>query len=172
MGSTGKAARNQRYQAVVASRSVDIAALADSVARRIAAKSSGDATTGCVLWHGTTDRWGYGYMTVRGKKIGAHRISYTLVHGAIPKGLSVLHSCDTPACINPAHLRLGTDADNHRDTLERGRHRKANQTHCIHGHAFDEANTYRWKTRRQCRACNKAYSMRKRMATRNQMVLS
>ena len=162
MDSTGKAARNRRYQAVVASREVDIAALADSVARRIAAKSSGDAAAGCVLWHGTTDRWGYGYMTVRGKKIGAHRIAYTLANGAIPKGLCVLHSCDTPACVNPAHLRLGTDADNHRDTLERGRHKKANQTHCIHGHVFDKENTYVRNNHRSCRACNRAAAARRK----------
>ena len=51
----------------------------------------------------------------------AHRISYWLHKGEIPKGIYVLHSCDNPKCINPEHLHLGTQKDNIRECIERGR---------------------------------------------------
>lgn len=51
----------------------------------------------------------------------SHRVAWRLTNGAIPDGLQVLHECDTPACVNPAHLFLGTQADNLRDMHAKGR---------------------------------------------------
>jgi hypothetical protein len=71
----------------------------------------------CWEWQGRKSDKGYG----RFKKTRAHRIAYTLVHGPIPEGLIVRHSCDNPACCNPKHLLVGTHQDNMDDALERGR---------------------------------------------------
>lgn len=162
MTDANKAARNRRYRAKVAARGVDLDAVSDTVAARLATRSAVSNANGCILWRGSVNRWGYGYMSVQGKLAAVHRLAYMLAFGPVPPGLSVLHSCDTPACINPAHLREGTDADNHRDTLDRRRHKKANQTHCVRGHPFDEENTYVWNNHRNCRACNRVASGRRR----------
>ena len=75
----------------------------------------------CWMWVADADTCGYGRMRIKGKHVGAHRISYELHNGAIPEGLHVLHQCDTPVCVNPAHLSLGTHADNMRDRDLKGR---------------------------------------------------
>ena len=75
----------------------------------------------CWLWKGAL--WGKGYGAVRrqGKVMGAHRWSWTITNGAIPDGMIVLHKCDTPNCVNPKHLRIGTYKDNLQDMIDRGR---------------------------------------------------
>ena len=83
----------------------------------------------CWLWRGSTNGQGYGQVRTGSTKQGnrrmekAHRIAWTLTHGPIPKGLWVLHSCDNPPCVNPAHLFLGDRSANMRDREEKGRAR-------------------------------------------------
>ena len=76
-------------------------------------------------WHycGVRNAFGYGRLSYQGRIQVAHRLMYEAVHGAIPSGLYVLHSCDNPSCVNPGHMRLGTYSDNIRDSYERGRRR-------------------------------------------------
>jgi len=75
----------------------------------------------CWLWKGSV-RWnGYGKMKVGDRTPYAHRISWKIHNGPIPAGMCALHRCDTPACVNPAHLFLGTHADNARDMRGKGR---------------------------------------------------
>lgn len=77
----------------------------------------------CWLWTASHGRKGYGRVKARGKARGAHRIAYESACGeGSADGLVVRHKCDNPPCVNPAHLELGTHADNARDRSERGRH--------------------------------------------------
>lgn len=81
-------------------------------------------TESCWIWTGSKDSFGYGRLNVDGRGCDTHRLSYTLHKGPIPEGLNVLHSCpdgDRPDCVNPAHLRVGTKAENNADTKARGR---------------------------------------------------
>ena len=88
-----------------------------------------EPNTGCFLWSGVTDSRGYGYVRPyasggQRRKVSAHRLAYELEFGEIKKGMSVLHRCDTPSCVNPRHLFLGTQADNMLDmTLKNRRSR-------------------------------------------------
>lgn len=76
----------------------------------------------CWPWTGCTTANGYGRASRDGgANVLAHRRAYELVFGAIPDGLVVLHQCDTPACVNPAHLRIGTQHDNMLDCVAKGR---------------------------------------------------
>lgn len=63
----------------------------------------------------------YGIMWWGTKKYKTHRFSYEIHKGEVPKGKLVCHTCDNPPCVNPAHLYVGTDADNNRDKFSRGR---------------------------------------------------
>jgi len=87
-----------------------------------------------VCWEWTACRWKqiryrngrrgggpYGIFGVGGKNKGAHRISYEIANGEIPQGAFILHSCDNPPCVNPAHLRIGTAKENTHDAISRGR---------------------------------------------------
>lgn len=77
--------------------------------------------TGCWIWMSVRTPVGYGRFTLNGKKFGAHRASVILFKGENPDGLYVCHKCDTPACVNPDHLFLGTCQDNTDDCVAKGR---------------------------------------------------
>lgn len=76
---------------------------------------------GCWLWTKGRMPFGYGAIVVNGKTKLAHRVSYEAHVGPIPSGLCVLHRCDVPPCVNPEHLFLGTQLDNMRDKIAKGR---------------------------------------------------
>lgn len=78
--------------------------------------------SGCWEWQLSRFPAGYGRISIgRQKQDYAHRVSYREYKGPIPDGLVVRHKCDNPCCCNPEHLELGTQKDNMRDCMERGR---------------------------------------------------
>lgn len=128
-------------------------------------------TDGCWLWTGHVKKGGYGQFSLtHTRPVGAHRYSYELHNGAVPAGLFVMHSCDTPACVNPAHLTIGTAKDNTADMIAKGRQlypaaeRRKAQTHCKRGHEFTPDNIYWSDHGRACRACALARLKRQRVA--------
>lgn len=92
---------------------------------RFDAKWKLDERSGCWLWTATRTNprrgAGYGRISSGARLIVAHRVAWELFRGPIPEGLRVLHACDTPPCVNPEHLFVGTQADNIRDMRAKGR---------------------------------------------------
>lgn len=81
-----------------------------------------DKSGECWLWTGGTNPKGYGKIKINGKWQLAHRVAYELQVGPIPPGLFACHHCDTPLCVRPEHLFLGTPRDNAHDMMAKGRH--------------------------------------------------
>lgn len=75
---------------------------------------------GCWYWIGALNHDGYGQLSIKREVFRAHRLSYSIHKGDL-EGKQVLHSCDNPACVNPDHLRLGTQRDNMGDMALRNR---------------------------------------------------
>ena len=76
---------------------------------------------GCWEWSGSRNPAGYGTIGVHRSSRLAHRVAWEETNGPIPDGLFVLHSCDNPCCINPAHLWIGNHDDNMKDMIKKGR---------------------------------------------------
>lgn len=130
-------------------------------------------TQSCWIWGSEKDEKGYGRFIIRLYKtkvrVSAHRASYELAHGSIPKGLTIDHLCSNTSCVNPEHLEVVTMKENilRGNTVQGINSRK---THCIHGHLLSGENLYlnshTWPNgtvtiRRQCRACKKEAMLKK-----------
>ncbi len=77
--------------------------------------------TDCWIWNSSLNDNGYGQIHNRGKTLKAHKVSYELYKGIIPKGMCVCHTCDNRYCVNPNHLWLGTYKDNINDMFKKNR---------------------------------------------------
>lgn len=116
----------------------------------------------CWLWTASTNGR-YGLFWLNGRKVKAHRMAWRLLRGSPPKGKMACHTCDTPACVNPAHIFWGTMSDNINDAVQKGRHKAvgySNRTHCKRGHPFSGDNLLirAHDGYRQCRECKRMHN--------------
>lgn len=88
---------------------------------RFLAKVIPEPNSGCWLWTGAVTGNGYGGFHDGERMVGPHHYSWRLHCGEIPDGMYVCHRCDTPLCVNPDHLFLGTPKDNQQDRTRKGR---------------------------------------------------
>lgn len=96
----------------------------ESLEKRFIRQVKINGAHGCWIWMSGRSKSGYGQIKMHGKTTRAHRAAYELFRGPIPDDQLVCHHCDNPPCVNPAHLFLGTHADNHRDRNAKGRQAK------------------------------------------------
>jgi hypothetical protein len=123
---------------------------------------------GCWIWAGSKDSKGYGQISSggrQGRRVLAHRLSYTIAKGQIPEGLDLDHLCRNPACVNPDHLEPVTRGENTRrgNAAAATRAARAAKPNCKHGHAWTPTNTYTDPHgHRRCRTCERANDQRQK----------
>lgn len=86
-----------------------------------------EKTDSCWNWTGRVNRWGYGFYCLNHKTTFAHRTMWERANNKSAKGFVVMHMCDNPRCVNPAHLSIGTHRDNQLDKVRKNRHAKGEQ---------------------------------------------
>lgn len=115
---------------------------------------------GCWEWQEYIDKRGYGTVRAWGKKRLAHRVAYQLFNHEPTQ--HVLHRCDNPRCVNPAHLYEGTQKQNVREMWDRGRAVGGSginkrKVQCKNGRVYTEENTLTYNGKRQCKECRRKY---------------
>ena len=127
-------------------------------------------TENCWLWTGTHVEQGYGYFSLRGKSVLAHRFSYQLKFGNIPAGLQLDHTCRVKDCVNPAHLEAVTHSENQRRKW--GYRNNTPKTKCVRNHPLNKESIYVDKRgRKSCKSCkalsSKQYQLRNKEALKH-----
>lgn len=112
----------------------------------------------CWLWKGAALDQGRGQLSIDKRKYTAPQVSLLLAGRDRPSGLSALHTCDVPACVNPNHLWWGTIGDNNRDTARKGRHHYHGRKRCKNDHDLTVAGAFYVYPigKRTCRLCRDA----------------
>lgn len=135
---------------------------------RLMSKVDVDDDTGCWLWTGAIDRYGYGQIGVEGRVTGVHRASYSTFVGPIPEGLTIDHLCRVRRCLNPEHLETVTSRENtlRGDTIQA---RNAAKSRCPKGHPYDVVQWRKLKSgslgiHRKCSTCRREQDAARRLA--------
>lgn len=131
----------------------------EKLRQEIIKRSTPEPNTGCWLWDNPTEvnpGFFYGVVNVEKKNIYAHRASYKAFVGEIIPGLVICHKCDTPACVNPDHLFMGTQKDNMQDASKKGR---LTWEICLRGHIIEGHNKLRGRPNGV--ACRKCWNLRR-----------
>lgn len=122
---------------------------------------------GCWEWTGCRGA-GYGQIADENRvNRRATHVMWFLRYGRWPEKW-LLHSCDNPPCVNPAHLSEGDHTENQRQSAERKRHVHSRKTRCKHGHPFTPENTHLYHKERRCLACRAADQRARRESRRSQ----
>lgn len=117
----------------------------------------------CWPWSGNKTSRGYGRLWLGGRPVYAHRLAVVISGREMPHARLACHSCDTPLCVNPSHLFVGTWNDNVQDAKAKGRLRgpHRDKTHCKHGHPLSGENVGKGRPgNRVCLACKREQSRR------------
>jgi hypothetical protein len=126
-------------------------------------KTIPEPNSGCLLWLGPVNQFGYGRASIKGRKQVAHRAVYEMACGPVPDGLELDHLCRVRCCVNVAHLEPVTKQVNGLRGMagvKSGAMQRA-KTHCPEGHPYSGANLFlRSSGRRECRTCMRARNRR------------
>ena len=126
-----------------------------------------DKTGDCWLWTTVKSCDGYGKFRARPEMWLAHRFAYFITHGDFDRHLYVLHHCDNPPCVNPKHLFLGTQLDNMRDCVKKGRLTRTILSHCRRGHSKSGENVRYYRGYAVCKCCHNDARRRRKNAAKN-----
>lgn len=139
-------------------------------AQRFAKRCSEPDANGCINWTGSRKPDGYAQFNAFGHYPYVHRFAWEQVHGPIPEGLEIDHTCKNRLCVNVAHLEAVTKLENIRRSSVGSN--MACRTHCPQGHPYDEANTIRKGGSRHCRECHRLYMVRYHSTRQNRTVVA
>lgn len=118
-----------------------------------------EPNSGCHLWIAGLSPDGYGKFNVSGKTLRAHRYALVRKLGRpVQDGHHACHTCDVPICVNEDHLFEGTNSDNMKDMVAKGRNRggRAIRWICVNGHDKKIVGFRLRGTKRSCRECERA----------------
>jgi hypothetical protein len=132
----------KRWKATGDPEKVTVSPIGSTPAERLRFYGWNVSPEGCWLFNGLIASDGYGVINQGRSPYRAHRAAYESWVGSIPKGYFVRHSCDTPRCINPLHLSVGTPAQNSQDAVDRKRMANG-ERHGCHILTDEEVSTIR-----------------------------